>query len=76
MRVITRAIIPLCLLLSGCVSETSVLRNQAGQTVDCSQWGFGLIGAPVAMAAHSDCMKKAQAAGYSEAPAQAITAAK
>jgi hypothetical protein len=55
-------------LLSGCVSEKAVLTNNAGQAVHCDHWGFGIIGAPVAMAQHSDCVKKAQEAGYSETP--------
>lgn len=54
--------------LSGCVSEKATLTNTTGQQVHCDAWGFGLIGAPVAMASHADCMKKAHAAGYSENP--------
>jgi len=56
------------MLVTGCVSEKTALTNAAGQQVHCDAWGFGLIGAPVAMASHHDCMEKAKAAGYSEFP--------
>lgn len=59
------------LALAGCVSQDTSLANRDGQVVHCKDWGFGVIGAPVAMATHADCMKKAHAAGYSEAPATA-----
>lgn len=62
------AVIAIAAMLSGCVSEKTALTNPAGQQVHCDAWGFGVIGAPVAMASHSDCMKKAHAAGYSEYP--------
>lgn len=56
----------LSVLLGGCVSESTVLRNPEGKTYNCDAWGFGVIGAPVAMAQHSDCVNKAHAAGYTE----------
>lgn len=62
------AVIAIVALLSGCVSEKTALTNTTGQQVHCDNWGFGIIGAPVAMASHADCMKKAHAAGYSEMP--------
>jgi hypothetical protein len=55
-------------VLTGCVSEKTALTNPQGQQLHCDHWGFGVIGAPAAMAMHSDCMKKAHAAGYSETP--------
>ena len=54
--------------MTGCVSEKATLTNTAGQQVHCDNLGFGILGAPVAMASHADCMKKAHAAGYSEMP--------
>lgn len=63
------AIFMLLLMLSGCVSESTMLTNKDGKVFQCAGWGFGVIGAPVAMAQHADCMKKAHAAGYSETPA-------
>ena len=57
--------------LTGCVSESTMLQNPQGQQLKCSGWGFGVIGVPVALAEHADCMKKAHAAGYSETPTQA-----
>jgi len=56
------------LMLSGCVSEKTALTNPEGKQVHCDVWGFGWLGAPVAMAQHHDCIKKAHAAGYSEFP--------
>ncbi len=54
--------------LTGCVSESTMLQNAQGQQLKCSGWGFGVIGVPVALAEHADCMKKAHAAGYTETP--------
>ena len=51
------------MLVTGCVSEKTALTNPQGQQVRCDAWGFGFIGAPVAMASHADCMKKALAMG-------------
>lgn len=64
-------------VLAGCVSEKTAMINQQGTVVHCDAWGFGWIGAPVAMAEHHDCVKKAQAAGYSAdgAPAKPAPAA-
>jgi hypothetical protein len=62
------AVIAICLALCGCVSQKTLLANPSGQVLHCDGWGFGLIGVPVALASHADCMKKAHEAGYSEAP--------
>lgn len=60
--------IGLCLVfLSACVSQSAVLVNPQGQIVSCKNFGWGWIGAPVAMASQHDCVKKAKAAGYSDA---------
>ncbi len=72
------AICAAAMLLSGCVSYGgTMLRNSDGKVMTCSgNWGFGLIGAPVAMAEHSDCIKKANAAGYYEVGTPIPTAVK
>jgi len=57
------------LALTGCVSEKTAMVNQEGKVVHCDAWGFGWLGAPVAMAQHHDCVKNAQAAGYAVAGA-------
>lgn len=53
---------------AGCVTNGAVmLRNTQGSTITCQgNWGFGIVGAPVAMAQHSNCIKKAHEAGYYE----------
>lgn len=72
--------IGLCLIfLSACVSQNTVLMNERGQAVACKNWGFGVIGAPLAYAEHKACVKNANAAGYiipSEVPASKPTPAK
>lgn len=60
------ALLTLAAALSACVSESTVLRNPQGQTQRCENWGFGLIGAPVAMSAQEACVKRAHEAGFSE----------
>lgn len=62
------AIAILAALLSACVSEKSTLTNNEGRQVHCDSWGFGIIGASVAAASHSNCIKKARADGYVEVP--------
>lgn len=54
----------LCIGVVACVSEHEALRNDRGQVVNCNNEGWGWLGAPVAMARQSDCLKKAQAAGF------------
>lgn len=57
-----------CVLLGGCVTNgATMLRNKDGQTFTCQgNWGFGLIGAPIAMASHSKCISDANKAGFYE----------
>lgn len=70
-----RIIIGLSLvLLTGCVSQSTMLQNDKGQQIKCAGWGFGLLGAPIALAEHADCMKKAHAAGFSEVTAAPVAA--
>lgn len=52
--------------LSGCVSEKTTLTNSAGKQMHCDNWGFGVVGTPVAMAAHHHCVEQAHDAGYWE----------
>ena len=52
--------------LTGCVSQSAELRNNRGQVVQCANDGWGWLGATVAAARQSDCLKKAQAAGYKQ----------
>ena len=59
--------------LCGCVSEKTMLVNPAGKVLHCDAWGFGWLGAPVAMAEHHDCVKKANAAGYTVGGASQVS---
>lgn len=68
MKIAVFAVVASSVVLSGCVSQKTALTNPAGQQVHCDSWGFGVIGVPIALASHADCMKKAHAAGYSEMP--------
>ena len=68
--------IALALLCSACVDYHTALVNPQGKTINCSMWGAGWLGAPVVMAEHHDCVKKAEAAGYHDVAApQAAQAA-
>jgi hypothetical protein len=64
-RIVTAAAL-VSIVACGCASESALLVNDSGQTVTCKNEGWGWIGAPVAMANQSDCVKKANAAGYHE----------
>jgi len=55
--------------LSGCVSDSAVLTNASGKSVQCANEGWGWLGAPIAMARQSDCLKKAKAAGFQQSGA-------
>lgn len=63
-------IVALSLGLSACVSQKATLVNARGETARCNQWGFGLVGVPVALAQHEKCLKDAKAAGYSDTKEQ------
>jgi len=52
--------------LTGCVSQSAQLQNDRGQVVQCANDGWGWLGAPVAAARQSNCIKKAKAAGYQQ----------
>lgn len=55
------------LLISGCASTSTQMVNDDGQTVNCGASGFGLIGAPAALAIAQSCIDKQKAAGFREA---------
>lgn len=61
------ALLPL--MLTGCVSTSTLMVNDSGQSAHCDEQGWGWIGAPMALSMHQDCMQKYQAAGFHEAPA-------
>lgn len=58
----------LSVFLASCVSYKSVLVNAEGETTNCNQWGFGILGAPMAVAQHKECIKVAESAGYRQKP--------
>lgn len=60
------ALILLPLMLSGCATESAMLVNNSGQTVQCNNQGWGWIGAPMAVHNQHQCLDKAKAAGYRE----------
>ena len=64
----------LAITAAGCSSQSAILTNDSGQAVKCENWGFGIIGAPVAMASQSDCVKKANEAGYHQGSSSAAAA--
>lgn len=52
--------------ISACVSTRTQMVNDQGQVANCSAQGWGWLGAPIAMAQHSDCVAQYQSAGYRE----------
>ena len=61
------------LLLSACAAPSSKFQNASGHVVDCSASGYGLLGAPAALAMHAECERKAQEAGYRPVNAASVT---
>lgn len=49
--------------LAGCAFTSDKMEDDDGAVVDCSKWGVGLIGAPLALYRSRDCVKKSQSAG-------------
>jgi len=64
MRIFAASVI--LVALTGCVSQSAQLQNDRGQVVQCKSEGWGWLGAPIAVARQSDCIKKAKAAGYQQ----------
>jgi hypothetical protein len=54
------------LFLAGCASESALLINGSGQTLQCNNQGWGWLGAPIAVHNQHDCIDKARANGYRE----------
>ena len=63
------AILPAVLILSACVSQSTMLMNQKGQWVRCSASGGGWLGAPMAANNHSRCVEDFEKIGYIPVPA-------
>jgi len=53
------------LFLTSCVSmNTSMVNPRTNDMQPCHAWGFGWLGAPLALAAHSNCVSNLKKAGY------------
>lgn len=63
------AILPAVLILSACVSQSTMLMNQKGQWVRCSASGGGWLGAPMAANNHSRCVEDFEKIDYITVPA-------
>jgi hypothetical protein len=62
-------------LLSSCATESAMLVNGSGQTLQCNNQGWGWLGAPMAVHNQHECLDKAKAAGYREVlPGETIPA--
>lgn len=56
----------IALLLSGCTTYDTELRNADGAITRCHQSGWGLIGGAIASSQHNDCIRNAHETGYHE----------
>ena len=53
------------IVLTGCAAPSQVMVNpKTWQQMDCSTWGFGWLGTPMALASYQDCINKSRAMGY------------
>tara|TARA_R110002126_G_scaffold31941_1_gene102095 strand:+ start:201 stop:422 length:222 start_codon:yes stop_codon:yes gene_type:complete len=59
-------VIPVVLILAGCVSPHAIMVNSAGEEIECSAKGFGLITGEMAENRFDKCMAEAKASGYRE----------
>lgn len=55
-----------CVLIGGCTTYRTALRNTDGAITHCDQSSWGLVGGAIASSQHNECIKNAHAAGYSE----------
>lgn len=63
--------------LSGCYSSNRKLFHpNTGHSVDCSAWGFGWLGAPVAYASTQSCLSSHHDLGYIDGVAPATNSTK
>ena len=69
--VLTIASFVLVGMLSGCVTEKKVLTNAQGETVTCETEGrIGIVSGIRLYVKQHNCIKKAQANGYTETSAK------
>lgn len=61
-NLLTSALLTLC----GCETYKTALVNKEGAITHCDQSGWRLVGGAIAGSQHSDCIKNAHEAGYSE----------
>lgn len=61
-------IVPIALMLSACVSQSTILTNQKGQWVRCHASGGGWLGAPMAANNHARCVEDFEKIGYVPVP--------
>lgn len=52
------------LVVSGCATPSTTMQNASGQTTTCASSGWGVIGTPLALASHAECVEKMQASGF------------
>ena len=53
-------------VLAGYVDFHTTLRDPQGHTAVCNNLGIGVIGSAIEIAAHHACVKRLEAAGYTE----------
>ena len=61
-------------MLAGCATTSTQMVNANGQVVNCGAWGFGIIGAPVALISTHECVKKHEELGFHEVGGQQAAA--
>jgi len=58
-------ILVVVLFLAGCAAPSQMMVNpNTGHKIDCSTWGIGWLGTPVALAAYVSCVSKSKKLGY------------
>ncbi len=72
MRIVPTSLLCTALLLSACASTSTKMVNSTGQVADCSTWGVGWLGAPVALIQAHECEKRHRAMGFVELGVEAV----
>lgn len=64
-KLLAVALLTLSFLICGCAAPNQIMVNPSnGAAVDCSTWGWGWAGTPMALIAHERCIERYRSVGF------------